>query len=58
MPHAPGRQHGTHYCYCPQCDYEIIVEEGQKCNEIDCPRCGARMRGVSTGELRETRRGE
>lgn len=43
---APARhRHGEHFCRCPQCDYEISVEEGQKCNLIECPRCGSRMRG-------------
>lgn len=52
-PYAPSRhRHGEHYCYCPTCDYQMAVEEGQKCNLIECPLCGSRMRAVSTGEYR------
>lgn len=55
-PYAPSRhRHGEHYCYCPTCDYQMTVEEGQKCNLIECPLCGTRMRAVSTGEYRSTR---
>ena len=55
-PYAPSRhRHGEHFCYCPTCEYEMSVEEGQKCNLIECPLCGARMRAVSTGEYRSTR---
>lgn len=30
----------------------MTVEEGQKCNLIECPLCGVRMRALSTGEYR------
>lgn len=54
MPLAPSsHRHGEHFCYCPQCDYQMSVEEGQKCNQLRCPICNTRMRAVSTGELRE-----
>ena len=45
MPH-PGRTRTTpeKTCRCPSCDYEYVIEEGQKCSEIECPRCGHRMR--------------
>jgi len=39
-------------CRCPACDYEMSLEEGQKCNLFECPLCGARMRAVSTDEYR------
>lgn len=39
-------------CRCPGCDYEMSLDEGQKCNLFECPLCGARMRAVSTGEYR------
>lgn len=54
-PYAPSRhRHGEHLCYCPSpnCGYQMTVEEGQKCNLIECPLCGTRMRAVSTGEYR------
>lgn len=54
-PYAPTRhRHGEHFCYCPSsdCGYQMSVEEGQKCNLIECPLCGTRMRAVSTGEYR------
>lgn len=38
-----------HTCRCPACDYEMSLEEGQKCNLMECPLCSARMRGVSSG---------
>lgn len=56
MPAPSRHRHGEHTCRCPACDYEMSVEEGQKCNMMDCPRCGAKMRAVSTGEFREIRR--
>lgn len=55
MALAPSsHRHGEHFCYCPNpdCGYGMSVEEGQKCNLIECPLCGARMRAVSTGEYR------
>lgn len=52
MPAAPTHRHGEHYCYCPTCDYMISVEEGQKCNIIDCPKCGTPLRALTTGEYR------
>jgi len=52
-PQAPPRhRHGEHFCYCPSCDYQVSVEEGQKCNLLKCPVCGDRLRAVSTGEYR------
>jgi len=33
-------------CRCPYCNYEIIVEEGARCLNSVCPRCGYRMEEV------------
>lgn len=43
---GPGRRSGEYLCRCPACDYEMSVEEGQKCELIECPICRSRMRGV------------
>jgi len=52
-PYAPSRhRYGEHTCRCPGCDYEMSVEEGQKCNLMECPLCGARMRASAMGEYR------
>ncbi|MGQ9545918.1 MAG: transglutaminase-like domain-containing protein [Dehalococcoidia bacterium] len=47
-----AHQHGRHICYCPVCTYEVEVDAYVKCNSLDCPQCGARMRAKETGELR------
>ena len=41
-----------HLCRCPACDYEMSLEEGEKCNLMECPLCGTRMRALSTAEYR------
>ena len=33
-------------CRCPYCNYEIVVEEGARCLNSVCPRCGHRMAEV------------
>jgi DNA-directed RNA polymerase subunit RPC12/RpoP len=52
MPEIQVHEHGEHDCYCPDCGYTITVEAGQKCNQLDCPDCGARLRAKETGEYR------
>jgi tRNA(Ile2) C34 agmatinyltransferase TiaS len=44
--------HSSHDCYCPDCGYTTTVEAGQKCNQLTCPDCGARLRAKETGEYR------
>jgi len=44
MPHR-GRSRTQQPCRCPSCDYEFVIEEGQQCNEFDCPNCGHRLSG-------------
>jgi len=44
--------HGTHKCYCPNCEKVIEVGEDVKCNLQKCPDCGALMRAVEVGEGR------
>lgn len=41
MPGQPRRREVT--CRCPHCGYEVTIEEGDKCNAIDCPKCGTKM---------------
>lgn len=33
-------------CRCPYCNYEIVVEEGARCLNSACPRCGRSMAEV------------
>jgi DNA-directed RNA polymerase subunit RPC12/RpoP len=42
----PGESRTQITCRCPRCGYELSVEEDQKCNAIECPRCGKRMMEV------------
>jgi hypothetical protein len=49
---TPVHPHGEHVCYCPYCNYELTVEEGQKCNEQTCPNCGTALRAKEIGERR------
>ena len=44
--------HGSHSCYCPECNFTMVVETGVKCNTVVCPECGSRLRAVETGEYR------
>jgi len=32
-------------CRCPYCGYSGVFESGTRCNLMDCPLCGQRMRG-------------
>lgn len=66
MPHGHGRSGRggeKQYCHCPVCDYVTIVEEGEQCSLLRCPKCGRRLYQTS-GEVslplvrrRVTRRG-
>lgn len=47
-----AHEHGPHECYCPSCSYTQEVEEYVKCNTVECPICGDKMRASETGELR------
>lgn len=49
----PTQPHGEHFCTCPKCDYTVKVKTGQKCNEMECPYCGTRLRGSGLGERKE-----
>jgi len=35
----------TKECRCPYCGYSEVFESGTRCNLMDCPICGNRMRG-------------
>lgn len=45
-------RHGEHVCYCPNCGEEISVEEGEKCKDQTCSKCGTRMMAKEPGEYR------
>jgi transcription elongation factor Elf1 len=45
--------HGDHVCVCPECGTKQTVEAGDKCKELTCSKCGARMRAEETGEFRK-----
>lgn len=46
-PSQGGRQRRREIlCRCPLCDTEVSIEEGRKCRDIQCPKCGARMEEV------------
>lgn len=47
-----AHEHGSHQCYCPNCNTEVEVAAYVKCNTQLCPRCGTRMRAKETGEFR------
>lgn len=42
------RTGGTNTCVCPDCGYKTPHKRGIPCNEIECPKCGAKMTGVGT----------
>ena len=44
--------HGEHICVCPECEKEITVAEGVKCNTQKCPECGEPMVAQTAGERR------
>lgn len=33
----------TKKCRCPSCNFEMVIEEGARCLNSVCPRCGHRM---------------
>lgn len=37
---------GASQCVCPECGTEADKERGVPCAEMDCPQCGASMRGA------------
>lgn len=38
-------------CVCTKCDYEVAHKTGQKCSDLVCPECGAKMtRGQTRDE--------
>jgi uncharacterized paraquat-inducible protein A len=39
MPHDGRGRRPQVTCRCPACDYETSVEEGQECENLECPRC-------------------
>ena len=45
--------HGPHTCVCPDCGEVFEAEADQKCNNVECPECGARMRAEVVGEKRK-----
>lgn len=44
--------HGEHVCVCSECKAEITVKEGEQCNTVKCPECGAPMVAKQAGERR------
>lgn len=45
MPHRPSRPWGEEVrCRCMLCEYEIELQEGQKCEAVRCPHCGRPLR--------------
>lgn len=48
---------GTDICVCPECGYEMEHKRGAPCNEVECPKCGSKMTGVTDAET-TTARGE
>lgn len=38
MPYAGSRRRSGTTCRCPLCDYELEVDEGERCELFDCPR--------------------
>ncbi len=56
MPHGGrggGRHDGEWACRCPVCGYETSVEEGQKCELLECPLCHARLRAAPPEQERK-----
>lgn len=45
MPHG-GTRRPELTCRCPRCGYEVTIEEGQRCERIDCPHCRRKLREV------------
>lgn len=39
---------GTDVCVCPKCGETVSHKRGTPCNQIECPKCGAKMTGVGT----------
>jgi peptide subunit release factor 1 (eRF1) len=31
------------YCICPKCNYKTKHQRGTPCQEMKCPKCGAKM---------------
>ena len=31
------------FCICPKCKYNIGNQKGTPCQEMKCPKCGAKM---------------
>jgi len=47
MPYAPQRRRDEgDRCWCPHCEWESSVEEGEVCNLSECPICGRRLTNV------------
>ena len=46
MPHGGQSRRGGEFvhCRCLTCDYELELEEGQRCEAVRCPRCGRPLR--------------
>jgi len=44
MPHDGSRRRQGPTCRCPDCDYEFTIEEGEKCERFECPRCKVKLR--------------
>lgn len=46
MPHGGQSRRGGEFvhCRCLTCDYELELEEGQRCEAVRCPYCGRPLR--------------
>lgn len=46
MPHGggPGHPGEAVHCRCMLCEYEVELQEGQKCEAVRCPMCEGRLR--------------
>lgn len=52
MPHGaggPSRCGEAVHCRCHTCEYELELEEGEKCEAVRCPSCGRPLYATSTG---------
>ena len=45
---------GADECICPQCGARFTHEKGEPCRLVDCPICGAELKGKDTGDFEAT----